>query len=189
MTVRPRHGVALVLGLACLLFLALRPSGGPGDDAPPPRPPARVATAPSPPTAPAPRAPAPPAPPPPVAAAPASVTSQTTIAVLRVGQAGARVELVSWTTKPIPFELDPALPAGAATYVLEDARTGERLASGPCTLPRLCPCPGTADHRRGCLRLRHEAVVRLKLPRVSASERLTILGPDGPVATFALKDA
>ncbi len=121
----------------------------------------------------------------------ASRVDRTTIAVLRVGRGGGRVELVSWATKPIPFTLsaDDAAPT-AATYVLEDARTGERLASGPCALPRLCPCPGTRDHRQGCLRLRHEAVVRVKLPRVAAAERLTIVGPDEvPLATFALEGA
>lgn len=181
MTVRKAHGVAIAVAGACLIALLLRPADpglAPGVASTPP---AHAAPASTVLPAAAAEAPAPPV------TAPSSAP-RTTIAVLRVGQAGERVELVSWATKPIPCALDAA-PPGATSYVLEDARTGARLAAGPCALPRLCPCPGTDDHRRGCLRLRHEAVVRLKLPRVAPAERLTILGPDGPIATFALEGA
>lgn len=185
MTVRKAHGVAIAVAGACLIALLLRRAdpASPAASAPvvASTPPARSA-----PTTVEPAAAAEVPAPPPVTAP--SSAPRTTIAVLRVGQAGERVELVSWATKPIPCSLDAA-PQGATSYVLEDARTGARLAAGPCALPRLCPCPGTDDHRRGCLRLRHEAVVRLKLPRVAPAERLTILGPDGPIATFALEGA
>lgn len=125
----------------------------------------------------------------PGSSAPARTTiapARTTIAVLRVGR--AHIDLVSWVTKPVPFDL-PAGETGATRYVLEDARTGVVLATGPCPLPRLCECDGSADHARGCVRVRHEAVVRLKLPRVAPSERLTIIGPDGPIARFDLEGA
>jgi hypothetical protein len=119
------------------------------------------------------------------AVAPVASSARTTIAVLRVGDGGERVELVSWVTKGFACATSDD-PPGATFYVLEDALTGERLATGPCPLPDLCRCGGP-DHRRGCARVRHEAVVRLKLPRVSSSERLTIVGPDGPIAQFALE--
>lgn len=119
------------------------------------------------------------------AVAPVASSARTTIAILRVGDGGERVELVSWVTKGFACATSDD-PPGATFYVLEDALTGERLATGPCPLPDLCRCGGP-DHRRGCARVRHEAVVRLKLPRVSASERLTIVGPDGPIARFALE--
>ncbi|MBX3472481.1 MAG: hypothetical protein KF878_36985 [Planctomycetes bacterium] len=112
--------------------------------------------------------------------------ARTTIAVLRVSQGGEALELVRWVTKP--FATEAPGPRGATHYVLEDAVTGERLAAGPCPLPRLCTCPGP-DHPRGCLRVRHQGVVRLKLPRLAPVERLTIVGPDGPIATFTLDEA
>lgn len=111
--------------------------------------------------------------------------ARTTIAVLRVGDGGDRLELVSWVTKPFACAASDGAP-GATFYLLEDALTGAPLASGPCPLPDLCRCGGR-DHRQGCVRVRHEAVVRLKLPRLAAAERLTIVGPDGPIAQFALE--
>ncbi|MCO5171609.1 MAG: hypothetical protein M9894_35345 [Planctomycetes bacterium] len=111
---------------------------------------------------------------------------RTTIAVLRVREGGEAIDLVRWVTRP--FATEAPGPRGATHYVLEDAVTGERLAAGPCPLPRLCTCPGP-DHPRGCLRVRHQAVVRLKLPRLAPVERLTIVGPDGPIASFILDEA
>lgn len=120
-----------------------------------------------------------------LAIAPIASSARTTIAILRVGDGGERVELVSWVTKGFACATSDE-PPGATFYVLKDALTGERLATGPCPLPDLCRCGGP-DHRRGCRRIRHEAVVRLKLPRLAGSERLTIVGPDGPIAQFALE--
>jgi hypothetical protein len=121
------------------------------------------------------------------AAIAAPTSARTTIAILRVGDGGDRVELVSWVTKAFVCATSDE-PPGATYYLLEDAVTGARLATGPCPMPDLCRCGGP-DHRHGCARVRHEAVVRLKLPRVSATERLTIVGPEGPIAQFALEGA
>jgi hypothetical protein len=114
----------------------------------------------------------------------ADVAPRTTIAILQVSKGGAEVDLVRWVTKPVPCPL-ARTPGGSARWVLEDARTGAELAEGPCPLPRLLEGDGP-DVKAGCVRLRHQAVVRLKLPRTGAAERLTIIGPDGPLAHFSL---
>lgn len=119
--------------------------------------------------------------------APVGSEARTTIAILRISDGGDRIELVNNFTKQFACAPTDDAP-GETFYVLEDAVTGARLATGPCPLPELCRCDGP-DHRDGCRRVRHEAVVRLKLPRVASTERLTIHGPDGPIAQFALEGA
>lgn len=106
----------------------------------------------------------------------------TTIAVLRWSAAG--IELVRAVDKPaLPWKEAPE--TGGARFVIEDPRTGARLGEGPCARPRLCACPRARDHLRGDVVVRHEAVVRLKLPRLAAQERVRIEAP-GPEGWEAL---
>jgi len=122
---------------------------------------------------------------------PAPVTSaRTSIVVLRLADAG--VELVTRVTKP--FACPPGEPptAGAITagrWRLVDRASGALLAEGALALPRLCECPKGRDHRRGCVVVHHSAVVRLKLPRLAAQERLELVGAEGPVGNVDLPEA
>lgn len=119
---------------------------------------------------------------------PAPVTSaRTSIVVLRLADAG--VELVTRATKP--FACPPAEPPTpqAARWRLVDRTSGALLAEGALELPRLCECPKARDHRRGCVVVHHSAVVRLKLPRLAAQERLELVGADGPVGNVDLPEA
>lgn len=110
------------------------------------------------------------------AATVASATPSTTIVVLR--WSAERVELVRAVDKPgLPFA--GAEATGPARWVLEDPASGARLGEGACSTPRLCECERGADHRRGDVLVRHEAVVRLKLPRLLPRQRLRIEAP-GP---------
>jgi hypothetical protein len=186
MELRPERGLLehgqvkrsdLALGLPLLalaawgVLVSLRPGSPPTSPevAPPPLPPAAPAT-----TSPAPTGPAPIGP---ASDAAPGTSHATTIVVLRWG--AERIELVRAVDKPgLRWA---AGGAGAARFVLEDAATGARLAEGPCAAPRLCPCERGQDHLRGDVMVRHQAVVRLKLPRLAARERLRIEtpGPDG----------
>lgn len=108
---------------------------------------------------------------------PAVTTPSTTIVVLRWG--AERVTLEHAVDKPdLPWA---ATGRGAARFVIEDAESGARLGEGPCEQPRLCACEAGRDHLRGDVMVRHEAVVRLKLPRLGARERvrLEVPGPEG----------
>jgi hypothetical protein len=119
---------------------------------------------------------------------PAPVTSaRTSIVVLRL--AGEGVELVTRATKP--FACPPAEPPtpSAARWRLVDRTSGALLAEGALELPRLCECPKARDHRRGCVVVHHTAVVRLKLPRLAAQERLELIGAEGPVGDVDLPEA
>lgn len=120
---------------------------------------------------------------------PAPVTSaRTSIVVLRLADDG--VELVTRATKP--FACPPAEPPtspSAARWRLVDRTSGALLAEGALELPRLCDCPKGRDHRRGCVVVHHSAVVRLKLPRLAARERLELVRPERPVGTIDLPEA
>lgn len=119
---------------------------------------------------------------------PAPVTSaRTSIVVLRLDDEG--VELVTRATKP--FACPPAEPPTphAARWRLVDRASGALLAEGALELPRLCECPKARDHRRGCVVVHHTAVVRLKLPRLAAQERLELIGAEGPVGDVDLPEA
>jgi hypothetical protein len=109
-------------------------------------------------------------------AAPASRprTDGTTIVVLRLRQSGA--SLVSFADKSFAFAPESG---GSALWILEDAESGRELARGPCELPTLCDCPIGHDHAVGCVMVRHEAVFRLKVPRLARSERLRLLSARG----------
>lgn len=121
------------------------------------------------------------------AATAATITStraapSTTIVVLR--WSAERVELVRAVDKPaLPFAGGPE--TGPARWVLEDPASGARLGEGACAAPRLCECERGADHRRGDVLVRHEAVVRLKLPRLLPRQRLRIEAP-GPAGWSTL---
>lgn len=180
-------GACLVLALWPLVpWAARRCAGGPRVVYDPPREgepeePASVEAS----DAPAPAAPA--LPPPVVApaspAGPPSIADRTSIVVL---QLGAGVELLSWAEKPVRF-LAPDLPAGArARYRVEDARTGALLHEGPCDLPTPCRCALGRDHADGCAVLRHDPVVRLKLPRLAERERVTLVASGETLGTFVL---
>lgn len=108
---------------------------------------------------------------------PAATPPSTTIVVLR--WSAERVTLAHAADKPdLPWV---ASGGGAARFVIEDAESGARLGEGPCEQPRLCGCEAGRDHLRGDVMVRHEAVVRVKLPRLSARERvrLEVPGPEG----------
>jgi len=107
----------------------------------------------------------------------------TTILVLRLRAAGA--ELVSFSDKPCHLEQEPS---GCARWYLEDASNGARLDEAPCELPRLCTCPLGHDHATGCVIVHHEAVFRLKVPRLAPKERLRLVSEDGrELGTFLLE--
>lgn len=138
------------------------------------------------PVGPAPTAPvATPSQPAPIAAASSQVA--TTLVVVRWKRDG--VELVDAVVKPgLPW-----VPGrGEGRFVISDADSGARLGEGPCGLPRLCDCERGADHTRGDVMVRHTAVVRLKLPRLAARQRVQLEtpGPSGwePVGTILVED-
>ncbi len=117
-------------------------------------------------------------------AGPAPIADRTSIVVL---QLGAGAELLSWAEKPVRF-LAPDLPDEARVrYRLEDARTGALLHEGPCDLPTPCRCAIGRDHADGCAVLRHDPVVRLKLPRLADRERVTLVASGRTVGSFLLE--
>lgn len=109
----------------------------------------------------------------------------TSILVLRLG-AGS-TQLVSWAEKPVRF-LAPDLPTDVrGHYRLEDPVTGRLLLEGACDLPEPCRCAIGHDHAHGCGVVRHDAVVRLKLPRLASRERVVLLDGPARVGTFLLE--
>jgi hypothetical protein len=189
----------LVLALACaaLLLVAVVPwsarrvAGGPRVVFEPPREAAaepEVEAEVEPAASPSRAAPAPASPSPDLAPAelpgPAPIAARTSILVLRLGD---RAELLSWAEKPVRF-LAPDLPHEARVrYRLEDARTGALLHEGPCDLPTPCRCAIGRDHADGCAVLRHDPVVRLKLPRLAGRERVTLVASGRTVGAFVLE--
>lgn len=172
---RSRGGVVglvllLILGAVCLRrggqesAVVARPS--------PPSPPTPVAS-----TAPIVEAPA--------AVQAAPVASSTSIVVLRWRT--DRIELVGQIVKPSRLVAEAEPGPAAVRWRLADAATGRVLAEGPVAAPRLCDCDASADHARGCRRLRHEAVVRLKLPHLAPRERLVIHDGDRELAALDLE--
>ncbi len=99
---------------------------------------------------------------------------RTTILVLRWNRSS--VELVSFADKPLPAER-PA--PGSALWTLEDPSSGAPLEQGSFALPALCDCAIGHDHAQGCVVVHHEAVFRLKVPRIAPRERLRLVAPDG----------
>jgi hypothetical protein len=102
---------------------------------------------------------------------------KTTLAVLHVKR-GA-IELIASADKPFPCPRARALEGRTARYQLEDAASGALLEEGPLDLPPLCDCSLGRDHADGCVVVPHEAIVRLKLRRLAARERLRLRGAGG----------
>ena len=117
--------------------------------------------------------------------APKAPSAQTTILVLRV--TASRVELLASSVKP--FATVPA-SVGELAYRVEDAESGEVVARGSFPAPPLCTCssPDAPHAAIGCVALRHDAVVRLKVPHVRPRERVRITGARGePLATLDME--
>lgn len=97
----------------------------------------------------------------------ALATPGTTLLVLR---ARARsVELVAAHAKPFPC---PETAGGGLLYRVLDRDGGQVVAEGSVPAPELCRCGGAEHPPRGCVPIRHEAVVRVKVPRRVARERI-----------------
>jgi hypothetical protein len=110
-------------------------------------------------------------------------STPTTLVVLKVQPEG--IALVAAAEKAVRFVPEPTDPGGARWRLLD--RAGRFLAEGPLELPRLCACPRGRDHARGCTVTPHEAVVRLKLPRIQPQETLKLLDAERELASLDLE--
>jgi hypothetical protein len=106
-----------------------------------------------------------------------AAVDKTTLVVLQAKK-GA-VELIASADKPFPCPRARAPEGRTARYRLEDAASGALLDEGQLDLPPLCDCALGRDHAAGCVVVPHEAIVRLKLPRLASSERLCLRGARG----------
>lgn len=106
----------------------------------------------------------------------------TTILVLRARPGS--YELVSSVARPA---LPPRASAGSARFTVEDAETGSFVGTGAFEAPPLC-ARGEADHVEGCTMIRHEAVIRLKVPHRAPRERVRLMDERGlEVASFLVE--
>lgn len=107
----------------------------------------------------------------------------TTILVLRARPGS--LELVSSAAKP--FACAPQ-SSGDLRFTVEDDH-GALLAEGAVPAPPLCGCGG-ADHVQGCVSIRHEAVVRVKVPHRAARERVSFRdGRGDALGSFTIESA
>lgn len=95
----------------------------------------------------------------------------TTILVLAARK--GRIDLVSSAAKPFAC---PKNGHDHLAFEVMDEPTGRLLATGAFPSPELCPCdrPEAVHPASGCVAVRHEAVVRLKVPHRAPRERIRL---------------